>query len=324
MVLGLREITNIKKERGSESSNWRGGSSKDSSSNKDRKWNSFSSCDRKRGKGKAVSSELSPLRKSSTAYVPPHLRGKNIATSSPSSLPRSSLTPSLSRSRSKKSKSARTSPKKDSSQHLPRSMVCGPLLGVAVEIFEKAHGINGREKEDFDQLKEQTIAKYKCSERAFTSLVLGHSYDEVLAPLRAQIPGYITKEEARLHKQQLKQKEKQRAMEQAKSCQSSPSTITQNEGEEPSLLVLNDPLACFPSPIFGGSSGAITPASSDYSDDDDDSGGVPSPDRRARIRSKPRSKTEPTLHALELAFSRAQLDSRREEQEEKEEKEETD
>jgi hypothetical protein len=137
-------------------------------------------------------------------------------------------------------------------------IVCGPLLGVAVEIFEKAHGINGRQKEEMETLKVETITKYNCSENAFLSLVVGHSYDEVLAPLRKLVPGYGTKEDAR--------KKKKKQKKRAKSCESSPRTIY--------------PISSLP----GKSMSVLTLDGSDYFCDGD------TPPRCG----KPRSYTDPT------------------------------
>jgi hypothetical protein len=186
-------------------------------------------------------------------------------------------------------------------------MVCGPLLGVAVEIFEKAHGLNGRQKQELESLKVETMAKYNCSERAFQSLVLGHSYDEVLAPLRRQVPGYVTKEEARRKKQQLAKRAREAAANTPKSCQSSPCTImpvspvtTMNIGND--LLVLNNP--------FEIPESVATPdlELSDYFSDSSN-GGTPPPERRKNLRRKPRSHTEPTLDTsrLALAFEKSGL-----------------
>jgi hypothetical protein len=337
MVLGLREITNVKdirkeqRSRPSSNRNWRDVGTSDANSN----WNSFSSCEKrttkeKEPKGKEPKEPQATRRKVSKdskdgspaekkrvqvaspalastgkgAYVPPHLRGKKgeqrrAARTSAIAIARGSSPP-----KSRKSKK----PSKSPSQQSPRVMVCGPLLGVAVEIFEKAHGLNGRQKEELEALKVETMAKYNCSERAFQSLVLGHSYDEVLAPLRKQVPGYVTKEEARRKKQQLARKAREAAANESKSCQSSPSTInpispasTMNIGHD--LLVLNNPFE-IPDSVTN------TPELefSDYFSDSS-TGGTPPPERRKNVRRKPRSHTEPTLDTsrLALAFKRSGL-----------------
>lgn len=68
----------------------------------------------------------------------------------------------------------------------------GVLAPVAVELFERYHGLNGREQESFFDLLGQT-AKYNASEQALHSIVLGHSYRDLLKGLRNKVPNYPEK-----------------------------------------------------------------------------------------------------------------------------------
>jgi hypothetical protein len=105
----------------------------------------------------------------------------------------------------------------------PTQVTTGPLKSACVEIFERAHGLNGRPQEEFLKLQAEVTAQYKCSEKAFSSLVLGHSYDPELKELRLQVPGYVTKEEAK-RLRNIARKAKKKA---AKSAHSSPVVLPQ-------------------------------------------------------------------------------------------------
>jgi len=79
----------------------------------------------------------------------------------------------------KKNRKARTAKKR-----------AGLLRPVAVDFFERYHGLNGREKEDFSVLLHEVNQQFKASEEALLSIVQGHSYHDLLHSLRQQVPGY--------------------------------------------------------------------------------------------------------------------------------------
>jgi len=166
---------------------------------------SFSSFDKR--EARITKNVLTPSKSPSSAnkYVPPNMRGKTIEAAQPRA-----STPSPTRKRVLKG---------------PQTHILdGPLHDNALEIFERAHGLNSRDQVDLLTLQEEVMAKYNCSEKAFQSLVLGRSYNDLLGPLRDQVPGYLTQKE-------LKKQNKASALakrQRAKSCNSSPSVLSQS------------------------------------------------------------------------------------------------
>lgn len=67
---------------------------------------------------------------------------------------------------------------------------CGGLKGVAVEVFERYHGLNGQRKENFSDLAKECKERYNVTENALVWLVVGQSYNEMLGDLRKQVPDY--------------------------------------------------------------------------------------------------------------------------------------
>jgi hypothetical protein len=74
----------------------------------------------------------------------------------------------------------------------------GCLERQAVELFEKAYGLNGRKPEDYSKILQETVDATGCSQRAFEELVFGHSYSEKLETLRTKVEGYMTKTQWKL------------------------------------------------------------------------------------------------------------------------------
>jgi len=74
----------------------------------------------------------------------------------------------------------------------------GCLERQAVELFEKAYGLNGRKPEDYCKMLQETVEATGCSQRAFEELVFGHSYSEKLETLRTKVEGYMTKTQWKL------------------------------------------------------------------------------------------------------------------------------
>lgn len=106
------------------------------------------------------------------AYVPPHLRSARSPTSFLTVPCSTTLQPSSTRSTGK---------------HDPLG---GPLRPHAVELFKRYHGLDGKEKVSFVDLVEECAEKYHVKEKAVLALVLGTSYDDLLADLRGQVPSY--------------------------------------------------------------------------------------------------------------------------------------
>lgn len=71
--------------------------------------------------------------------------------------------------------------------HDPRG---GPLRQIAVDLFERYHGLNGREREDFETLARECFDKFKVTEKSVHHIVLGNSYKDLLGDLRSQVPNY--------------------------------------------------------------------------------------------------------------------------------------
>mmetsp|Transcript_19706 Transcript_19706/g.39043 ORF Transcript_19706/g.39043 Transcript_19706/m.39043 type:complete len:614 (+) Transcript_19706:66-1907(+) len=69
----------------------------------------------------------------------------------------------------------------------------GKLQTLAAGYFERAYGLNGKAKEDHDDLCKEAMAETTCSRRAFRELIYGHSYQSTLGELRAMVPGYKEK-----------------------------------------------------------------------------------------------------------------------------------
>lgn len=65
----------------------------------------------------------------------------------------------------------------------------GLLHTYAAEYFRRAYGL-GCNKEGHEALTQELIAKTRCSKRAVYALLYGATYQNILAPLRAQVPGY--------------------------------------------------------------------------------------------------------------------------------------
>lgn len=74
----------------------------------------------------------------------------------------------------------------------------GCLERQAVELFEKAYGLNDRKPEDYSKILQETVDATGCSQRAFEELVFGHSYSEKLETLRTKVEGYMTKTQWKL------------------------------------------------------------------------------------------------------------------------------
>lgn len=70
----------------------------------------------------------------------------------------------------------------------------GLLQSLTVETFERAHGLNGREREDNTALFHEINRKTNCSAMSFYRLLYGHSYQSLLKDVRAQLPNYPTKQ----------------------------------------------------------------------------------------------------------------------------------
>lgn len=158
----------------------------------------------------------------SQKYTPPHMRAR---ASKPDAL---ASTPSP-----KNNTKQRQRILKGPQTHILK----GPLWLNAVEIFEKAHGLNGRAQVDYCSLQKEITSKYNCSEKAFQSLVLGRSYDDVLGPLRELVVGYLSKEEL---KKETKKKTK------SKSCESSPTVLSPTPTNHTPFLMLHEPEDCPP------------------------------------------------------------------------------
>ena len=70
----------------------------------------------------------------------------------------------------------------------------GKLKQQARAIFERAYGLNGRQREEHPQLCEEVMRSTQCSHKSFEELVYGHSYDTELGDLRAQVADYRPRE----------------------------------------------------------------------------------------------------------------------------------
>merc|ERR1712086_666706 len=69
----------------------------------------------------------------------------------------------------------------------------GLLKTFAANLFERAHGLNGNNREDNTQLFYHANQLTNCSAMSFYRLLYGHSYQDILEDLRAQVPGYPAK-----------------------------------------------------------------------------------------------------------------------------------
>lgn len=140
-----------------------------------------------------------PTPQPGTSYIPPHLRTPTTATPTQqkllplrSALTTTSLTPGF-------------------YKHDPLG---GPLRSVAVDLFERYHGLNGKEKTSLSDLAEECGGRFHVTERAVRSLVLGATYNDLLGELRKHIPHYPTPQKS-------------------KSCGSSPTNLLSAALDEP-------------------------------------------------------------------------------------------
>ena len=73
----------------------------------------------------------------------------------------------------------------------------GKLKAAARSIFERAYGLNGRQREDHSALCDEVMRLTACSAKSFEELVYGHSYESELGELRKLVSDYRPKEAKR-------------------------------------------------------------------------------------------------------------------------------
>lgn len=64
---------------------------------------------------------------------------------------------------------------------------------MCVNLFCRAYGLWGFQKEDHLELYKEAIEKSQCSRRAFLECLYGHSYTLILGAFRQQVPNYPEK-----------------------------------------------------------------------------------------------------------------------------------
>lgn len=69
----------------------------------------------------------------------------------------------------------------------------GALEIMCVNLFCRAYGLCGFQKEDHRELYKEAIEKSQCSRRAFLECLYGHSYNQILGVLRQQVLNYPEK-----------------------------------------------------------------------------------------------------------------------------------
>jgi len=74
----------------------------------------------------------------------------------------------------------------------------GALEEMCVNLFCRAYGLNGFQREDHNELYKEVAEKSQCSRRAFLECLYGHSYSKFLGVLREIVPNYPAK--IHLHK----------------------------------------------------------------------------------------------------------------------------
>ena len=70
----------------------------------------------------------------------------------------------------------------------------GKLKAAARSIFERAYGLNGRQREDHSALCDEVMRMTACSAKSFEELVYGHSYESELGELRKLVSDYQPKQ----------------------------------------------------------------------------------------------------------------------------------
>ena len=70
----------------------------------------------------------------------------------------------------------------------------GKLKAAARSIFERAYGLNGRQREDHSALCDEVMRSTACSAKSFEELIYGHSYESELSELRQLVSDYKPRE----------------------------------------------------------------------------------------------------------------------------------